>query len=131
LSDTVKIRAVFLPSSAEYSSSSGIEEIGKFNLKNSSGFTMKLHIKFLKDDGTWDKKTFNDSFTNPFSKTGDPGDKDIPDGAVVRIYSESIGGYDREGGEYFIYKKGSSKTAYYTHSGTTLVGNKLTFNEVK
>jgi len=120
------IRANYLATGADYRG-----EIGKFSLNVTGAFVARLNISYLKGDGTWARLEATDDINVGNTKTADPGDKGIPDGSVVRIYSSVSGGTAREGDEYFMYKKGSSKTASYTHSGTTLVGNKLTFDGIK
>jgi len=127
LNSETTIRANFIPDNINYGG-----EIGKFSLKNNGAFVAQLKITYLQDNGTPTKPIEGTGdITAGVTKVFDPDAKGIPDGSIVRIYSWVSGGYDREGGEYFIYKRGSSKTAYYTHSGTTLVGNKLTYNGIK
>jgi len=139
------IRANYLPASADYQG-----EIGKFSLNVTGAFTSRLNISYLKDDGAWARLEATGDITMGQTKTADPGDKGIPDGSLVRIYSWVFGtvSFDAairayyepvagdygatyvEGDEYFMYKKGSTKTASYTHSGTVIT-SKLTFNGLK
>jgi len=126
LSSNAMILANFLPIGADFKG-----DIGKLSLKNTGAFTAKLHISYLDNDGKEQRTGAigNDILINQ-TRSADPGDNGIPDGFVVRVYSEVIAGTSRQGSEYFRYKKGNLKTASYTHSGTTLVGNKLTFDGV-
>jgi len=126
LSSNATILANFLPVGTELTG-----DIGKLSLKNTGGFTAKLHLSYLDNDGKEQRTGAigNDILINQ-TRFADPGENGIPDGFVVRVYSEVVAGTSRQGSEYFRYKKGNTKTASYTHSGTTLVGNKLTFNGV-
>ena len=125
LSSNATIHANFLANGADFKG-----DIGKLSLKNTGAFVAKLHISYLDNDGT-EKRTGaigGDILINQ-TKSADPGVNGIPDGFMIRVYSEVVAGTSRQGSEYFRYKKDNTKTASYTHSGTTL-SNKLTFNGV-
>jgi len=134
LSGEATIRAYFLPNDAIYDEGKG--EIGKFSLNVPVGalIVAKLHIKY-RDTGGSEKDTGDMSgrIHVAESYTADPDNKGILDGSWVYLYSEVVDTqtkYWKQAPEYFIYKKGSSKTASYTHSGSALFNN-LTFNGVK
>ena len=134
LNSNATIRANYLPANADYQG-----EIGKFSLNVPSwqGIAVRLKISYLKDDGTPTKtgQIGGNINTGKGSGSVDPGNNGIPDGSFVRMYSEIVGGTGgndhKEGGEYFMYKKGSTKTASYTHTGDLVKGTSLTLDGVK
>jgi len=130
LSSDATIRANFLAAdivNANYYKG----EIGKLSLKLPLGptwFATDLYISYLDNDGKETKKKVG-NITAGKDKTADPGDYGIPDGYLVRIRSEINAGENKDGNEYFMYRKGNTKTASYNHSGTTY-NSTLKFNGV-
>jgi hypothetical protein len=129
LSTDARIRANFLPTNANFQG-----EVGRLSLRNSTAAVLHFHISYLRDNGVWDRvraaTSPNDILVGQ-TRTVDPGASGIPDGSVVRVYSDVRGGIggaaNKEAAEHFIYRAGNPRTASYTHTGTTL-GNTLTFN---
>jgi len=125
LSSDSEIRAYFLPKNAKF-----YGEVGKLSLKVTGAFVAWLHIDSLDSKGAEKRVKVKNDILVGETRTADPGDYNIPDGSIVRVFSEVAGGYNKQGYEYFIYRKGNSKTASYTHSGTTLIGNNLKYNGI-
>jgi hypothetical protein len=107
-----------------------MQEIGKFSLKNQGGFVTKLQFAYLDDGGAMQHLNGTGNITLGCSETADPGDHGCPDGSPVALYAFVVWGSDNQAKQFFTYKKGNSKTAYYTISGTTL-DYELGLNEVK
>ena|GEM_PF-5745844 len=119
------IRADFLPTSANFQG-----EVGKLSLKVTGAFIARLHISYLDEGGSEKRVKAGGDILAQQTRTVDPGNYGISDGTMVRVYSEVVGGYNRQGVQYFRYRSGNHRTASYTHSGTTLIGNTLSFNGV-
>ena len=126
LKSDATIRANFLPTGSPFGG-----EVGRLSLYNIGAFVLRLHVQWVDNNGTQNVYKCGDT-TEQKTRNIDPGaDCGIPDGSWVRVFSSVAGGYDRQGAEYFLYRRGNSNTACYTHSGTTLIKNVLTFTGVK
>ena len=128
LSSDTTIRANFLPAGATYGG-----EVGKVSLENKGGFSLWLYAPWINNDGVEkggkEDKSYSDRFNNPSSRTVDPYDWGTSDGSWVRVFSYVASGKDKQGDEYFLYRRGNPKTAHYRHTGTTLI-NTLHFDGV-
>lgn len=101
--------------------------IGKFRLKNQGGFVVKMDFVYF--DQQMEKKRVDGSrksITLGCSETCDPGEYEVPEGAIVSIHADVVAGKDKEGASWFRYKKGAPATANFVISGTTL-DNELGF----
>jgi hypothetical protein len=96
------------------------KQIGKFSLKNNGGFVVKLQFGYYDDDGNKHHLVGTDDITLGLSKTADPGNYGVPDGADVFLYAFVVWGTDNEAKQMFTYKKDSPVTAHYVIDGTTL-----------
>jgi hypothetical protein len=106
------------------------QEIGKFKLTNFGGFACRLGCQWKDSSGQTQRDFDNDfGFDVGQSRTVDPGDFGCPEGSLVWIFVYVIWGNDKVGKQPYIYKKGSSATACYVISGTTL-NDPLTFDEI-
>jgi len=123
LSGNATIRANFLPTGAIYGG-----EVGKVSLENKGGFSLWLYVHWLDNNGV-KQEYYSDRFNNPSSRVINPGDRGTPDGSWIRVFSWVASGKDKQGEEYFLYRNGNPRTAYYRHTGTTL-SNTLHFDGV-
>lgn len=94
--------------------------IGRFSLKNNGGFVCKLQFTYVDDNGNKNHVDGLGNLTLGFTDSADPGDYGVPDGADVSLYVFVVWGTDNEAKQTFTYKKGSTVTANYVISGTTL-----------
>ncbi|BFO55038.1 MULTISPECIES: hypothetical protein [Comamonadaceae] len=97
-----------------------MQTIGHFSLRNQGGFVVKLQFVYWDDKGNKIHRDGTDSFPLGQTRTADPGDHGVPDGALVELYAFVVWGNDNEANQVFTYRKGSPVTAHYTISGTTL-----------
>lgn len=97
-----------------------MQSIGKMSLKNQGGFVCKLQFVFWDANGNKQRTGGSGDIDLGQSDTEDPGAYGVPDGAPVSIYVDVVWGDDNEGSQMFTYSKGSSCTANYAISGTTL-----------
>jgi len=97
-----------------------IQKIGKMSLKNSGGFVTRIQFSYLDDDGNKQLTKQGDDITLGFTKTVDPGDLGVPDGAMVYMHAFVVWGTDNEAKRAFTYEKGNTSVAAYNISGTTL-----------
>jgi len=97
-----------------------IQKIGKMSLKNSGGFVTRIQFSYLDDDGNKQLTKQGDDITLGFSKTVDPGDLGVPDGAMVYMHAFVVWGTDNEAKRAFMYEKRNTSVASYNISGTTL-----------
>jgi len=96
------------------------QKIGKMSLKNSGGFVAKIQICYIDSNG--EKQLTGKSGDIPLgqTKTVDPGDMNVPDGATVYMYAFVVWGKDNQATQAFVYQKNNTSTASYDISGTTL-----------
>ncbi len=92
-------------------------EIGNFNLKNQSTAVVKLQFVYFDDAGNKIHLDGTDGFPPGQSRTADPGDYGVPDGARVALYVFVVWGVNNEAEETFLYRQGNPRTAYYTVGG--------------
>lgn len=97
-----------------------IQKIGQMSLKNSGGFVTRIQFSYLDDDGNKQLTKQGDDITLGFSKTVNPGDLGVPDGAMVYMHAFVVWGTDNEAKRAFTYQKGNTSVASYNISGTTL-----------
>jgi hypothetical protein len=97
-----------------------MQKIGKMSLKNSGGFVARIQISYLDDDGEKKLTAQSGDVTLGFSKTVDPGELGVPDGAMVYMHVFVVWGTDNEARRAFTYEKGNVTTANYVITGTTL-----------
>ncbi len=97
-----------------------MREIGKFSLHNGGGFVARGEVAYIDDNG--DKKLSGNAGDITVGLTGDidPAKLGVPNGSVVSLYVFVVLGTDNEAKQSFIYKSGSTVTAKYTITGTTL-----------
>lgn len=103
-----------------------MNKIGKICLRNQGGFVVKLEFTYIDGNGNKIRKKGTGDITIGFSKTADPGDYGVPDGAMVSIFCNVVWGCDNQGNEIFLYQKGDNMIANYVITGTTL-SNSLGF----
>ncbi|MDR1270247.1 MAG: hypothetical protein LBK82_12050 [Planctomycetaceae bacterium] len=99
------------------------QEIRYVNLHNGGGFVTRIRI-------VWDfSKAGNDAhgeynmdkdITLGLDKTLDLTTTKIPDGATVTLKAFVVWGKDNTASQHHTFKSSSTKTAYYTITGTTL-----------
>ena len=97
-----------------------MQKIGKMSLKNSGGFVARIQLSYLDDEGEKKLTGQTGDITLGFSKTVDPGELGVPDGAMLYMHVFVVWGYDNEAKRAFIYEKGNVNTASYIITGTTL-----------
>lgn len=97
-----------------------MQKIGKMSLKNTGGFVACIQFSYLDDNGQKQLSSQSGDITLGFSKTEDPGSYGVPDGSVVWMHVFVVWGTDNESRQGFIYDSGSSATAQFNISGTTL-----------
>jgi hypothetical protein len=128
LSSNATIQANFLENGANFKG-----DIGNISFKNSAAFVAKLHFTYLDNNGKEQRTgAIGGDILVGQTRSVDPGNagnNSIPNGFVFSVYSEVVGGTNKQAPEYFRYIKGNTKTASYTHSGTTL-SSTLKFNGV-
>lgn len=97
-----------------------MQSVGKMSLKNGGGFVAKIQYVYIDDDGN--KKTTDTTGDIPLgqTKTADPGDMGVPDGALVYMKAFVVWGNDNESTKAFKYQKSNSLAAHYVITGTTL-----------
>ena len=97
-----------------------LQKIGKMSLKNGGGFVARIQFSYLDDDG--EKKLTGQTGDVPLgqTKTVDPAELKVPDGAMVYLHVFVVWGTDNEARRAFTYEKGNVSTANYTITGTTL-----------
>lgn len=97
-----------------------MQQVGNFSLKDNGGFDVKLQFVYVDTKG--DKHHVDGTGSYPLgqTKTADPGDYGVPDGAPVALYAFVVWGHDNTATQFFTYSKGDTTTANYTISGTTL-----------
>ncbi|MCL1894546.1 MAG: InlB B-repeat-containing protein [Holophagaceae bacterium] len=120
------IRANFLPASATYGG-----EVGRLELKSTGTYILRLRVQYWDENGNMKTHEFGNT---PGGQTRniDPGNEaNIPDGSWVRVYAWVNSGADRQGAEYFIYRKGSPKTACYRIPTVWPASTTLYFDGVK
>ena len=107
--------------------SSSAGEAGKISLRNQGGFAVKLDF-VVKGEHGQSTRVSGDRKNITLGKTRvlDPGDYDVPDGAIVTVYADVFWGSDNTAQTWLKYKKGSSVTGAYVITGTTL-NNQLGF----
>ncbi|NHB93480.1 hypothetical protein C5469_15560 [Photorhabdus cinerea] len=96
------------------------QQIGQMSLKNSGGFVARILFSYIDSDGEKYLSKQSDDITLGVTKTIDPGDLGVPDGATVYMHVFVVWGRDNEAHQVFSYKKGSQAIANYMISGTTL-----------
>ncbi len=106
-----------------------MQAIGKMSLKNSGGFVAKIQLSYVGSDGK--KRTTRKSrdITLGVTKTVDPANLGVPDGATVYMRAFVVWGNDKQAEQPFVYRSGEPLTAHYVISGTTL-NNELGFIDV-
>jgi len=97
-----------------------MQKIGKMSLKNSGGFVARIQFSYLDDSGEKKLTSQTGDITLGFSKTVDPGDLGVPNGAMLYMYVFVVWGTDNEAKRAFVYEKGNVSTASYVITGTTL-----------
>lgn len=107
-----------------------MQSVGKFSLKDSGGFNVKLQFIYYDNNGIKIHVDGTAAYPVGQTRTADPGEFGVPDGAPCALYAFVVWGNDNEANQLFTYKKGSPVTAHYTISGTTL-GNDLVLNGVE
>ena len=90
------------------------------SLHNGGGFVVKISFDYVKENGDKNRSASGDSFPLGQTKTEDPGDLGVPDGAVVWMHADVVAGKDNVASQGFIYQQGNNQTAEYTITGTTL-----------
>ena len=98
-----------------------MKEIGKFTLHNGGGFVARGEVSYMDpDDGS--RKLSGSAGDLTLGRTYDvsPGALGVPDGAIVDLYVFVVWGSDNEARQSFIYRSGSTVSANYTITGTTL-----------
>ncbi len=106
-----------------------MQSIGKFSLKDNGGFNVKLQFVYWDKDGYKHHTDGTASYPVGQCASADPGDHGVPDGSTVALYAFVVWGTDNEANQLFTYQKGSTSTANYTISGTTL-NSDLVLNSV-
>ncbi|MCA6219303.1 hypothetical protein [Photorhabdus antumapuensis] len=97
-----------------------LQEVGKMSLKNSGGFIARIQFSYMDGDGEKHLSNKGNDINLGATKTADPGDLGVPDGAMIFMHVSVVWGNDNEARQTFLYKKGSQSTASYVISGTTL-----------
>lgn len=97
-----------------------MNKIGKLCLRNQGGFVVRLEFTYIDNNGNRIHKNGTGDITIGCSKTADPGDYGVPDGAMVSIFCFVRWGCDNQGNEIFLYEKGNKTIANYVITGTTL-----------
>ena len=97
-----------------------MQQVGKFSLKNNGGFVVKLQFQYIDNKGEKKHVDGTGSFPLGQTETADPGDYGVPEGSPVTVYAFVVWGKDAVGQQLFIYTKGSTTTANFAISGTTL-----------
>jgi hypothetical protein len=97
-----------------------MQRIGKMSLKNSGGFVARVQFSYLDDNGEKQLTGQSGDITLGFTKTFDPGEMGVPDGAMVYMHVFVVWGTDNEANRAFVYEKGNVTVAQYNISGTTL-----------
>ncbi|NHB97416.1 hypothetical protein [Photorhabdus stackebrandtii] len=96
------------------------QKIGQMSLKNSGGFVARIQFSYIDANGEKFLSKQSDDITLGVTKTIDPGDLGVPDGATVYMHVFVVWGRDNEAHQVFLYEKGSQAIANYMISGTTL-----------
>lgn len=98
--------------------------IGRMSLHNEGGFVARIQISYVDDDGNGGITKQSGDVPLGQTKTVDPGELGVPDGAIVYMHAFVVAGRDNQARRAFIYSKGNTAVASYVISGTTL-SNKL------
>jgi hypothetical protein len=97
-----------------------LQKIGKMSLKNGGGFVARIQFSYLDDDGEKKLTGQTGDVLLGQTKTVDPDELKVPDGAMVYLHVFVVWGTDNEARRAFTYEKGNVSTANYTITGTTL-----------
>jgi hypothetical protein len=97
-----------------------MDNIGSFELENNGGFVARLDAQFRtnRNEG-FAPVILTGTFPLGETKTGNPGEHGVPNGAEVRLVAHVVAGTDRTATQIFTYRRGNTKVARYSVSGTT------------
>jgi len=97
-----------------------LTQVGQFKLQQRGAYVARTQFKYMDDNGRWlmSAQTSNELAAQDY--TIDPGDLNVPDGAIVSYYLWVMAGYDVDGQKSFTYVKGKPNTAVYKSSGVTV-----------
>ncbi|NHB61401.1 hypothetical protein C5472_09745 [Photorhabdus sp. RW14-46] len=84
------------------------------------GCSTRIQFSYMDSDGEKYLSNKGNDINLGATKTTDPGDLGVPDGAMIFMHVSVVWGNDNEARQTFLYKKGSQSTASYVISGTTL-----------
>ncbi|MCL2572204.1 MAG: hypothetical protein FWE11_07355 [Defluviitaleaceae bacterium] len=102
-------------------------EVGKVSLRNQGGFVVKLDFVYKTSDGK-SKRVHGDQkdITLGKTRTLDPGEYGVPEGATFTVHADVFWGKDNVGQTWLNYRKTNAVTGAYVITGTTL-SNQLGF----
>lgn len=96
------------------------QSVGKFSLHNGGGFVVSISFDYLDENLQKQRSKSGSNFPLGQTDTVDPGSLGVPDGATLWLHADVVWGTDNVATQGFIYQSGSSATANYTITGTTL-----------
>jgi len=97
-----------------------MQSIGKACLKNQGGFVAKLGFQYLDENGNRQTSKFGGDIDLGQTDCEDPGKLGVPNGSIIFVYVDVVGGENNLAGQGFTYQSGLSVNANYSISGTTL-----------
>lgn len=97
-----------------------IQKIGKMSLRNSGQVILRISFNYFDVNGQIQRAKSSDSFTDPSTKTVDPGDDPfkVPDGSLCYMHADVQTGTDQKAQRAFTYEKGNTAIAHYVLDGS-------------
>ena len=94
--------------------------VGTLEMANFGAFVAFMGCAYkATENEPWKKTRESDGIDTQKSKTIDPGQYGVPNGATVSLYAQASAGQTHQAVEEFIYEEGSPNQATYTFTGTT------------
>jgi hypothetical protein len=95
------------------------QKIGMFNLLNQGGFVVRMDAQFRPSgSNSWTRVNLTSNILIDQSRSANPGEHGVPDGADVRLFADVEAGNDKIGRPIYTYKTGNNHVAKYAISGT-------------
>jgi hypothetical protein len=95
-------------------------KIGHMSLKNDGGFVVKIRYRYFNGTKLVDTDTRSRDIDLGQTGVADPANHGVPEGAVVYLYADVVGGDDNVAKNSFVFERWNPNTAQYVISGTTL-----------
>lgn len=94
-----------------------LQKAGKITLENAGYFVARIEISYQIGNGPKKRTSQTPDITKGTTRTIDPGNVGVPDGATVQLYVYILWGKDVEAPEAFLYEQGNGMNVRYNVSG--------------